>query len=73
MGRKRDILWYSNHLKGSKLTDEQCRMLLKLHQITDENQGGIEELRNFTYYLTDAQVDEVIKNYTADVLEGQER
>ena len=72
MGRKREILWYSNHLKGSKLTDEQCRMLLKLHKITEENQGGIEELRNFTYYLTDAQVDEVIKNYTADVLEGQE-
>lgn len=72
MGRRKEVKYYGNHLLGDYLTVRQAQMLLKLHQVT-EGQGGIEELRNLIYLLTDDQVNEIIREKDPDVIPEEDR
>jgi SWF/SNF family helicase len=72
LGRRRVVKYFGNHLLGDYLTEEQAKVLLKLQKVS-EGQGGIEELRNLIYELTDEQIEEVISHRTGDIIPEEDR
>lgn len=72
MGRKREVKYFGNHLIGDYLTERQAQVLLKLHDVS-EGQGGIDELRNMIYLLTDDQIDLILKEKDPDIIPDEDK
>lgn len=72
MGRKRQVKYFGNALKGDFLTDDDCRKLDTILQIHDGS-GSIPDLTNKIVDLDEDQVESVINNgfLLGDVKEGK--
>ena len=56
MGRKRELVYYNNRLKGKYLTDKDCRILDNLLHVSETN-GCVKDLKNVIYDLSDEEVE----------------
>lgn len=71
MGRKREVVYYGNHLIGKYLDTKSADRLLKLHEMS-ENRGSIESLKDAICVLNNEQIDEIILNRNSDVVADED-
>lgn len=72
MGRKKEITYCNNRLKGKYLDDSTCNRLEALLKL-DEAKGYVKELKNVIYVLNDSEVEEIKRLGSSDFMDFSDR
>lgn len=72
MGRKKEIIYYNNRLKGKYIDKETCNKLEALLKL-DEAKGYVKELKNVIYVLSDSEVEEIKRLGSSEFMDFSDR
>lgn len=72
MGRKKEIIYYNNRLKGKYIDEETCNKLEALLRL-DEAKGYVKELKNVIYVLSDSEVEEIKRLGSSEFMDFSDR
>lgn len=70
MGRKKELIYYNNSLKGAYLNDKDCQILDNLRQLSDNN-GCVKDLKKVIYNLSPSEVEQIKLHKCSDFIDKQ--
>lgn len=68
MGRRKELIYYNNCLKGAYLTDKDCQILDELRDLDAEN-GCVVDLKNIIYNISSRDVELIKETKNSEFVE----
>lgn len=68
MGRKKELKYYNGCLKGDYLSDNDCRILDTLLDLSEKN-GCVKDLKNVIYELSSDEVEQIKETRTSEFID----